>query len=218
MPIDPTPTISNTTPVIDDRHINDVPRCPLCGITLDFDLRTRDGNEQEPPKAWLKLTDRTLAHVSKEHAASVDTIKRILEEPVSPKKTLYIAGPITGVDDYEEHFNQAEQQLRAAGYRTLNPARTKLGDDASWEEYMHAGIKQILEADAIALLPRWQRSPGAMLETVVAANLGKPIESVGWWLNDGGGTGIELPEDRTARFVKGSYEVVIQPAGEDPTE
>lgn len=97
---------------------------------------------------------------------------------------LYIAGPMTHLPDYNRPaFNRAEERLRAAGYETLNPARTDLGPDATWADYMHAGIRQVLDADAIALLPDWDRSRGAKLEVHVADALSKPTAPVAAWLS-----------------------------------
>ena len=38
---------------------------------------------------------------------------------------LYIAGPITGVPDYEERFKKAEEDLKAMGHTVINPVKDK---------------------------------------------------------------------------------------------
>ena len=40
---------------------------------------------------------------------------------------IYIAGPITGVTDYKEKFDQAEHQLTELGHKVLNPATLPRG-------------------------------------------------------------------------------------------
>lgn len=101
--------------------------------------------------------------------------------------TLYIAGPMTHLPDYNRHnFNAAERRLRAAGYDVLNPARTDLGPDATWAGYMDLAIRQVLDADGIALLPGWERSRGANLEVHIAEQLGKRWTSVWQWLRETG--------------------------------
>lgn len=113
---------------------------------------------------------------------------------------LYIAGPMTHLPDYNRPvFNAAETRLQAAGYTTLNPARTVLGPDATWQEYMHVGLRQVLDADGIALLPDWERSRGAKLEEHVATALGKPTEPLHYWIEH-----PSTPEDDLAIYPLGT--------------
>jgi hypothetical protein len=101
-----------------------------------------------------------------------------------PMPTLYLAGPMTGLPDNNyPAFHDATAQLRAAGFTVLNPAETELptGED-SWENYMRAGLTQVLQADAVALLPDWWRSRGAQLEHGTAHSLGVPAYHWEAWL------------------------------------
>ncbi|MEG9248036.1 DUF4406 domain-containing protein [Arthrobacter sp. Soc17.1.1.1] len=94
---------------------------------------------------------------------------------------VYIAGPMTGLPDFNyPAFHAAEKQLQDAGYRTLNPARNP--EQSSWQGYMRAGLGQLLEADAIALLPGWERSPGANIEKQLAFDLGLGVGTVDNWI------------------------------------
>lgn len=100
--------------------------------------------------------------------------------------TLYIAGPMTGYDDYNRPaFHQAAAQLRAAGYHVISPAETpQPAAHAEWADWTRASLKRMLDADAVALLPGWQASRGANLEVHVAAKLGMDYRSVAYWLNE----------------------------------
>jgi hypothetical protein len=96
---------------------------------------------------------------------------------------LYIAGPMSG---YPEHnfpaFNQAAEQLRAAGYDVENPADTGLVDGWEWADYLRFDLPLMLKCDGVAALFGWQDSKGACLEVHVAEELGMPIRAVAWWV------------------------------------
>lgn len=95
---------------------------------------------------------------------------------------LYIAGPMSGLPEFNyPAFHAAEAQLQAAGYETLNPATN--GEKDSWEDYMRAGIAQVIQADALALLPGWHASRGARIEVDLAANLGMESRPLDGWLS-----------------------------------
>jgi len=101
--------------------------------------------------------------------------------------TLYIAGPMTGLKDFNRSaFNDAEKKLRAAGYEVLNPARQPDGLDR--REYMRRGVADVLEADGIATLWDWVNSKGAFAEVALAEAVGVKIWGVDAWL-----TGAEVP-------------------------
>lgn len=69
------------------------------------------------------------------------------------KKVIYIAGPITGVPRYWEAFETAEDELTAAGYLPLSPAR--MPDGMENEKAMRICLAMIDAADAVLFLP-WQ--------------------------------------------------------------
>lgn len=85
---------------------------------------------------------------------------------------IYISGPITGVENYVEAFEQAEQKLIAEGHEVVNPCKLPHNHDKSWESYMKEDIKAMLDCDAILLLPRWHKSKGAAIESDIAFRLG----------------------------------------------
>lgn len=98
-------------------------------------------------------------------------------------KAVYIAGPMTGIEEYNyPAFFAAEDRFKAAGWKVFNPAR----HDASWitddmdpdwvrAQYMRQDIIDVMDADAIALLPGYENSKGALAELTVARILCKEV-------------------------------------------
>lgn len=123
-----------------------------------------------------------------------------------PKPILYLAGPITGVDDYERLFMQADEVLRFTGYETRNPTkytglRTPLAKarpysrftpgrrppEPSWHDYMRQAIRVLARVDGVALLDGWADSRGATWEHRIATEvLALPCLPVCDWLELGG--------------------------------
>lgn len=100
---------------------------------------------------------------------------------------LYISGGITGIPDFEAAFAAAEAQLRAVGHEPLNPAALQPAvEERAWVDYMRADLKLLVDCDAIALLPGWERSKGARLEVEVATALGMPVQPVAAWVAEAG--------------------------------
>ena len=86
---------------------------------------------------------------------------------------VYIAGPMTGLPDYNyPAFHAAAAKLRAAGHEVESPAEPGQVDGWTWADYMRRGLVQMLTCDTIALLPDWHRSRGARVEYNLAEGLG----------------------------------------------
>lgn len=86
----------------------------------------------------------------------------------------YIAGPMTGMPDYNRPaFHRAAAGLRAKGHTVINPALlpTELGDKA----YLPICTAMIDAADAVYLLDGWQSSMGAVAEQNYALRQGKKL-------------------------------------------
>jgi hypothetical protein len=105
---------------------------------------------------------------------------------------IYLAGPMTGIPSYNfPAFDTAADHLRTLGHTVFNPAENdrENGFDATglkgYEAEQHGfslrrALKQDLSwicdhADALAVLPGWHLSKGALTETALAAALGIPF-------------------------------------------
>jgi hypothetical protein len=103
--------------------------------------------------------------------------------------TVYIAGPMTGLADFNYPAFRAAQAKLEKGYTVLNPVDAeKLNDSAepqSWDWYMRHTLRMVTQADAICLLPGWMESKGAKLEVTVAEALGLDIRPLDEWLKTG---------------------------------
>lgn len=88
------------------------------------------------------------------------------------KKVVYIAGPITGVEEYWKPFEKAEDNLTALGYIPLSPARLPQG--MSNAQYMRICFAMIDSADAVLVLTH-RYSPGVGVEADYCNYIGKPV-------------------------------------------
>lgn len=86
-----------------------------------------------------------------------------------PGKRVYIAGRITGVPLFKLSFSIAAFTLVFRGYEPVNPASIDFGPDetekATWEDYMRVCLPMLATCDYIYLLPGWEDSRGAVLES-----------------------------------------------------
>lgn len=101
--------------------------------------------------------------------------------------TVYVAGPMTGIPDFNyPAFNAAAEALRAAGHTVLNPVDSEQHNDTGkpqrWDWYMRHALRMVLDSEALALLPGWENSKGARLEFQVADSLGLPCRPLSDWL------------------------------------
>lgn len=103
---------------------------------------------------------------------------------------IYIAGPMTGLPNWNfPAFFEAETQLEVLGHQAVNPAHndgatvqealesagSPEAPNNPWRWYMRRDLPQVLEVDALCVLPGWQKSKGASLEVHVAKAIGLPI-------------------------------------------
>ncbi len=105
---------------------------------------------------------------------------------------IYIAGPMRGLPLYNfPAFFKAAQTLRLQGHTVSNPAETDMalgldpskpiddpdqpGEFLNMREILRNDFRQVLDADAIVLLPGWETSTGATAERVVAHYSGRKI-------------------------------------------
>lgn len=93
----------------------------------------------------------------------------------------YIAGPISlggtsSKEDelkFKEKFYEAEARLEEAGDTVINPC--DFPECKSWEEYMRHGVEAVANCDRVVVLPRFNESRGAMLESFIAMQLKIPV-------------------------------------------
>lgn len=92
-------------------------------------------------------------------------------------KRVYIAGKITGTEDYLERFDAAEQWLREEGFSSINPTDLPfiLGDSVDYEDILHICFALIDICDAIYLMEGYKESAGAMREREYAIAKGKIV-------------------------------------------
>lgn len=104
-------------------------------------------------------------------------------------RRLYIAGPMTGYPAFNyPAFEAAEAALREVGYAVLNPAH--IGVHPSWThaDYLRVGLRWLLNsAQGVAVLPGWEHSPGAQVETQLARGLDLPVAPLATWLGRAAG-------------------------------
>lgn len=102
--------------------------------------------------------------------------------------TLYVAGPMSGLPDFNyPTFNAAASMLRGLGYDVLNPVDAEKdnptpGQQQPWDWYMRKALRMVLEADGLAMLPGSHHSRGARLERRVAEDLGLPCLPLEAWV------------------------------------
>lgn len=103
--------------------------------------------------------------------------------PVQHYSPVYIAGPMTGLPEYNfPAFHEAAARIRADGLRVVSPAELDEHDsvppgERPWAWYLTRDLKALLECNAVAVLDGWRESRGARLEVHVASALGLPVVS-----------------------------------------
>lgn len=94
---------------------------------------------------------------------------------------LYIAGPMSGYPDLNfRAFFDAEEALRSIGVESLNPARNEC---TGWKPCMRAALRQIADADDMAMLPGWEQSRGARIEHRLGLDLDMEVMALEQWID-----------------------------------
>lgn len=83
----------------------------------------------------------------------------------------YIAGAITGTQDYEQKFKEASHHVIKLGMVPVNPVTLLHNHDKTWESYMRECLSAMLDCSAIYMLPCYPKSKGANLEHNLARSL-----------------------------------------------
>lgn len=74
----------------------------------------------------------------------------------------YIAGKITGNENFKQEFADAEEMLIKQGYAVMNPSVLNKGFEQM--EYLHVCMAMIDVCDIVFFLPSWTESKGANFE------------------------------------------------------
>lgn len=99
-------------------------------------------------------------------------VERIVHLKASRSMRCYIAGPMTGLPEFNfPAFNAKAAELRAQGWHVENPAEHGHVEGADWGDYLRYDISRIATCEAIFLLPGWSKSKGASLEVHIARTL-----------------------------------------------
>lgn len=111
---------------------------------------------------------------------NADDIKRIIKTEagrlVKPDNLLYLAGPMSGIADFNHPaFHAAAAKLRAQGCQVVNPAELNPDTSKTWDQCMRRDLQALADCNSLALLPGWELSKGARLEYDVAQALGMTI-------------------------------------------
>lgn len=108
---------------------------------------------------------------------------------------VYICGPMTGIEAYNyPAFGRAAERFRALGHTVTSPHEVAHDDNGirgsiRHADYVRRDLRELLQCDAIALLPGWHASKGAKLEVEVATVLGFTFYDAG--------TGLVVGEQRS---------------------
>jgi hypothetical protein len=99
-----------------------------------------------------------------------------MTNPMTVKKTIYIAGKVTGEERQSciAKFNHAENYLKSKGYLIVNPMKI-VKEDSDWNTAMDICLSALKECDSIFLIPDWAKSKGARKEVKLAISLNLEI-------------------------------------------
>lgn len=87
--------------------------------------------------------------------------------------SVYLAGPMTGLPEFNRPaFMVAESYLRDHGLKVMNPAILPDGFDHA--QYMSIALPMLHVCEAVAFLPGWRESKGALMEYDEAQKALKP--------------------------------------------
>lgn len=87
---------------------------------------------------------------------------------------IYIAGPITGVQNYKQVFEKAQIVLEEQGLIVINPSFLPEGLGGN-ETYMHICYSMIDTVEGLFILDGWKESTGTKCELEYAIKHNKKI-------------------------------------------
>lgn len=89
----------------------------------------------------------------------------------------YIAGPMTGLDDYNiPSFVVAGEVLQSENFEIISPV-TLFGNDTSLpvKTYLRKELAVVFDVDVVFVLDGWEKSNGTNLEVLLALSIGVPV-------------------------------------------
>jgi len=90
------------------------------------------------------------------------------------KTSIYIAGPMTGLPDFNyPAFHKAKEILEAKGFIVRSPADVPIQD--SVEDYMRIDIPLLCSCNCTLFLPGWENSKGANIERLISIAIGNQL-------------------------------------------
>ncbi|WP_424766260.1 DUF4406 domain-containing protein [Paenibacillus sp. sgz302251] len=91
---------------------------------------------------------------------------------------IYISGPMTGHPEFNyPAFRLAAHRLRELGYSVISPHEIE-PYEKTWEGFMRADIKALMDCKKVATLAGWEESRGARIEVDLAKALGMEIVTI----------------------------------------
>lgn len=92
---------------------------------------------------------------------------------------MYLSGPMRGYPSLNRPaFDRAAQAMRVRGWVVWNPADEPDVDDPDCPLFLRAAMGQdiawLLQSDAIAILPGWRSSAGAVTEVALSCVVSMP--------------------------------------------
>lgn len=145
-------------------------------VALDEAMRylpLGDGWQAPDDNDMVKIKEEILSHLT---TFIMDFEKTCVLLPADRANVVYIAGPMTGYEEYNfPAFNAVADNLRAQGYTVYNPADHGLIEGAGWVDYLRFDINNLVKCESVFFLPGWSHSNGAMLEYDVAKRLGMKL-------------------------------------------
>lgn len=90
-------------------------------------------------------------------------------------KRVYLSGPITNVKNYKGLFMFVEELAALDDAEQIYNPAAQIPASSSWEQAMHRCLSEITNYDTVVLLPGWNASRGARLESDVALACGMNI-------------------------------------------
>ena len=101
---------------------------------------------------------------------------KTLVKPVSEiqGKSVFLSGPITGVDGYKDKFADAAEVIKSLGAGSVfNPA-AEIPDDIERKEAMRICLFNLTAHKCVVMLPGWRDSEGACFEYAASEICGIP--------------------------------------------